>query len=134
MKSKTNQNTTKTEPSAEDKALAELVRTKVLDFVHDMKQLCNENGLSFDISGWVEDPVYRGVSLEKPITFNCGKGNVCPMLIHRIINISLMLQECTKKCSYNEVSRLCEMAENLIGHVCKEVMTNLNKKMETKEK
>ena len=126
--------TTKTEPSAEDKVLAELVRTKVLDFVHDMKKLCKDNGLSFDISGWVEDPVNRGDPPVKTLTFNCAKGDVCQVLVHKIIAISLMLQDCTKKCSYNEVSRLCEMAEHLIGHVCNEVMTNLNKKMETKEK
>lgn len=128
MKTKTN----KTEPSADDKALAELVRTKVLDFVHDMKKLCKDNGLSFDISGWVEDPVDRGDSPEKTLTFNCGKGNVCPMLVHKIISISLMLQDCIKKCSYDEVSHLCAMAENLIGHVCNKVMTNLNKKEKEK--
>ena len=134
MKSKTNQNTTKTEPSAEDKALAELVRTKVLDFVHDIKKLCKDNGLSFDISGWVEDPVNRGKPPVKTLTLNCASGDVCQILVHKIIAISAMLQYCTKKCPYNEVACLCEIAENLIGHVCKNVMTNLNKKMATKEK
>lgn len=130
MKTKTNnknQNTTKTEPSPEDKALAELVRAKVLDFVNGMKKLCNDNGLSFDISGWVEDPVDRGDSPEKTLTFNCGKGNVCPILVHKIIDISLMLKDCIKKCSPNEVTNLCTMAENLIGYVCKKAMANLNK-------
>lgn len=137
MKTKTNnqnQNTTKTEPSAEDKALAELIRTKVLDFVHDTKKLCKDNGLSFDISGWVENPVDRGDTPVKTLKFTCGVGDVCPMLEHKIINISSMLQHCIKTCSYNEVTRLCAMAENLIDYVCKKVMTNLDKKMETKEK
>ena len=137
MKTKTNnqnQNTQKTEPSAEDKALAELVRTKVLDFVHDMKKLCKDNCMSFDISGWVENPVDRGDTPDKTLTFKCGTGDVCKRLIHKIIDISQMLHECIKTCSYNEVTRLCEMAENLIGYVCKKVMTNLNKKSKTKEK
>ena len=137
MKTKTNnqnQNTTKTEPSAKDKALAELVRTKILDFVHDMKKLCKDNGLAFDISGWVENPVDRGDNPNKTLTFKCGVGYVCQMLGHKIIDISSMLQYCTKKCSYNEVTRLCAMAENLVGYACKKVMTNLEKKMETKEK
>lgn len=129
-----NQNTPKTEPSADDKALADLVRTKVLDFVHGMKKLCNDNNLSFGISGWVEDPVDRGDTPEKTHAFNCENGKVCTILIHQIINISLMLKYCAEKCSYNEVANLCTMAENLIGHVCKQVMTYINKKMETKEK
>ena len=136
MKSKTNQNTpntTKNEPSDENKALAELVRTKVLDFVHDMKKLCKDNDMSFDISGWVEDPVDRGDSPEKTLKFNCAKGDVCQILAHKIIAISLTLQDCIKTFSYNEVSRLCEMSEHLIGHVCKKVMTNLNNKSKTKE-
>lgn len=137
MKTKTNnkkQNTTKTEPSPEDKVLAELVRAKVLDFVNGMRKLCNDNGLSFDISGWVEDPVDRGDSPEKILTFNCGKGDVSPMLVNRIIDFSLMLKACVKKCSPNEVANLCALSEKLIGYVCKKAMTNLNKKMETKEK
>lgn len=141
MKTKTNnknQNTTKTEPSPEDKVLSELVRAKVLDFVNDMKKLCNDNGLSFDISGWVEDPVDRGESPEKTLTYSCGNANVTPMLVHKIIDISSMLKDCIGKCSTNEVTNLCAMAENLIGYVCKKVMTNLNKKVEndnkTKEK
>lgn len=136
MKTKTNnqnQNTTKTEPSAEDKALAELVRTKVLDFVRDMKKLCKDNGLSFDISGWVEDPVDRGDSPNKTLKFRCGKGDVCSMLVHKIIDISSMLQDCTKKFSYNEVTRLCAMAENLIDHVSNKVMNNLNKKTKSEK-
>ena len=141
MKTKTknhNQNTAKTpktEPSAEDKALAELVRTKVLDFVHDMKKICKDNGLSFDISGWVEDPVDRGDSVTKTLKFKCGNGDVCQMVAHQIVDISAMLQDCVEKFSYNEVTRLCTMSENLISYACKKVMTNLNKKTksETKE-
>lgn len=133
MKTK-NQNTTKTEPSAEDKALAKLVRTKVLDFVHDMKKICEDNDMSFDISGWVEDPVDRGESPNKTLTFTCGNGDVRAMLTHKIIDITAMLHDCTKKCSHHEVTNLCTMAENLIGYACNKVMTNLNKKMETKEK
>lgn len=113
--------------------LNELIRTKVLDFVHDMKKLCNDNNLSFDISGWVEDPVDRGETPEKTLKFNCGKGDVCSVLTHKIIDICSMLQDCIKKCSYNEVANLCAMAENLIDHVCKKVMTNLNNKSKTKE-
>lgn len=130
MKTKTNnqnQNTPKTEPSANDKALAELVRTKVLDFVKGMKKVCNDNGLSFDISGWVEDPVDRGDTPEKTLTFNCGKGNPCPMLVHKIIDISTMLKNCYKQCSGDEVTRLCEMTENLVTYACKKAM-NLNNK------
>ena len=132
-----NQNTTKTpktEPSAKDKALAELVRTKVLDFVHNMKKLCKDNGLSFDISGWVEDPVDRGDAPDKTLTFKCGNGDIRSMLIHKIIDIKSMLQDCTKKFSYNEVTRLATMVENLIRYTCKKV-TNLNNntKSETKE-
>ena len=130
----TNNQNQKTEPSAEDKALAELVRTKVIAFTHDMKKLCKDNDMSFDISGWVEDPVDRGDSPEKTLKFNCGKGNVSPMLVHKIINICWMLQDCTDKFSYNEVSHLCAMAENLIGYVCKKVMTNLNNKTKSKTK
>lgn len=132
-----NQNTTKTpktEPSAEDKALAELVRTKVLDFTHGMKKLCKDNGLSFNISGWVEDPVDRGDSPNKTLTFKSGNGDVRSMVVHQIINISAMLQDCVNKFSYNEVTRLCTMYENLISYTCKKVMTKLNNKMETKEK
>lgn len=132
-----NQNTTKTpktEPSA-DKALAKLVRTKVLDFVHDMKKLCKDNGLSFDISGWVEDPVDRGGTPDKTLKFKCGKGNIHSMFLHKIIDISTMLQDCVKKFSYEEVTDLATMVENLIGYACKKV-TNLNNKAksETKEK
>ena len=140
MKSKTNQNTTKTtkttktEPSAEDKTLAELVRTKVRDFCHDMKKLCKDNDMSFDISGWVEDPVDRGESPNKTLTFKCGKGDVRAMFTHKIIDISFMLQDCIKKCSYDEVTGLCTMVENLIGYACKKVMANLNNKNKTKEK
>ena len=140
MKSKTNQNTTnttkttKTEPSAEDKALAELVRTKVVDFCHAMKKLCKDNDMSFDISGWVEDPVDRGESPNKTLTFKCGKGDVRAMFTHKIIDISAMLQDCTKKYPHHEVNSLCTMVENLIGYSCNKVITNLNKKMETKEK
>lgn len=137
MKTKTNnnnQNTTKT-PSAKDKALAELVRKTVLDFVHDMKKLCKDNGLSFDISGWVEDPVDRGDTPEKTLTFKCGKGDVCQMLVHKIIDISAMLQDAINKTSYNEVTRLCAMSEKLINYACNKIMTNLNNKIksETKE-
>ena len=129
---KTNKNhTQKTEPSAEDKALAELVRKKVLDFAHDMKQICKDNELSFDISGWVEDPVDRGDSPNKTLTFKCGKGDVCSMFVHKIIDIHAMLQYCVKKkFSYNEITNLATMVENLIGYACKKVMT----KSETKEK
>lgn len=137
MKTKSNehnQNTPKTEPSAEDKALAELVRTKVLDFVHDMKKLCKDNDMSFDISGWVEDPVDRGESPNKTLKFKCGRGDVRAMFTHQIIDISAMLQECTKKCSHDEVTNLVTMVENLVAYTCNKVMTNLNKKMETKEK
>lgn len=132
-----NQNTTKTpktEPSAEDKALAELVRTKVLDFVHDMKKLCKDNGLSFDISGWVEDPVDRGDTPEKTLKFKCGKGEIRSMFTHKIIDISDMLQDCVKKFSHNEVTSLATMVENLIGYVCKKATKLNNKtKSETKE-
>lgn len=128
-----NQNTKKTKPFAEDKALAELVRTKVIAFTHDMKKLCEDNDLSFDISGWVEDPVDRGESPNKTLTFKCGNGDVRAMFTHKIIDISAMLQDCTKKCP-NEVANLCTLAEHLIGYVCKKVMTNLNKKMETDNK
>ena len=135
MKTKNNnQNNPKTEPSADDKALAELVRTKVLDFVHDMKQLCKENGLSFDISGWVEDPVDRGESPKKTLTFKCGKGDVRAMFTHKIIDISAMLQDCTKKCSHEDVISLATMVENLVAYACKKVMTNLNKKTNSKTK
>lgn len=133
MKTKTN-NTPKTEPSTEDKALAELVRTKVLDFVHDMKKLCKDNGLSFDLSGWVEDPVDRGDSPNKTLTFKCGSADVRAMLVHKIIDMSSILQDCVKKCSYNDVTNLCTMTENLIDYACNKVMTNLNKKMETDNK
>lgn len=131
MKTKTNKQNT--EHSDKDKALAELVRNKVLTFVKDMKKVCNENNLSFDISGWVEDPVDRGDAPDKTLTLNCGKGNPCPMLVHKIIDISRMLHNCAKQCSDNEVARLCAMAENLIGHVCKKVMSNLNNKTKAKE-
>lgn len=136
MKSKTNnQNTQKTKPSAEDKALAELVRTKVIVFVHDMKKLCKDNELSFDISGWVEDPVDRGESPNKTLTFKCGRADVRAMLAHKIIDISAMLQNCINKCSYDEVTSLATMAENLVAYACKKVITNLNKKkMETDNK
>lgn len=132
---KQNQNTPKTEPSAEDKALAELVRTKVLAFVHDMKNLCKDNGLSFDISGWVEDPVDRGDAPNKTLSFKCGKGDVRSMVVHQIIDISAMLRDCANKFSYNDVTKLCTMSENLITYACKKVMTNLNNKTksETKE-
>ena len=136
MKTKTNNqnqntpNTPKTEPSSEDKALAELVRTKVLDFTHDMKKLCKDNGLSFDVSGWVEDPVDRGETPNKTLKFKCGKGDVCQMVIHQIIDISAMLQDCAKKFSYNEVTRLCTLSKNLISYAC----AKINDKMETKEK
>lgn len=140
---KTNKNhTQKTEPSAEDKALAELVRTKILDFCHGMMKLCKDNDLSFNISGWVEDPVDRGDTHDKTLKFKCGKGDVLPMVVHQIIDISSMLQDCgkkfsyknsVKKFSYNEVTGLCTMTENLISYACKKVMTNLNNKMETKE-
>lgn len=137
MKTKSNsenQNTTKTEPSDENKALAELVRKKVLDFAQGMKQLCEVHGLSFEISGWVEDPVDRGDTPEKTLSFKCGNGDVCQMLVHKIIDISDMLQDCVKKFSYNEVTRLCSMSESLIVYACKKVMTELNKKMETDNK
>lgn len=135
MKTNKNQNTQKTEPSAEDKALAELVRTKVLDFAHGMKNLCNKNGLSFDISGWVEDPVDRGDTPNKTLSFKCGKGDVRSMVVHQIIDISSTLQDCVDKFSYNEVARLCTMSENLISYTCKKVMAKLNNKTksETKE-
>lgn len=131
MKTKTNnqnqnQNTLKTEPSDDDKALAELVRMKVLDFCRGMKKLCKDNGLSFEISGWVEDPVDRGDTPNNTRTFRCGNGDVCQILIHKIIDIYSMQQDCIKKCSYNEVARLCTMSKNLIGYVCKKVMTKLN--------
>lgn len=119
--------TTKTEPSAKDKELAELVRTKVLDFVHDMKKLCKDNGLSFDISGWVEDPVDRGESPDKTLTFKCGKGDVRAMFMHKIMDIHALLKDCVKKCSHNEVISLATMTENLISYACKKVMTNPNK-------
>lgn len=137
MKTKTNnknQNITKTEPSADDKSLAELVRKNVLDFVHGMKKLCKDNGLSFDISGWVEDPVDRGESPNKTLTFKCGNGNVRAMFTHKIIDISAMLQDCTKKCSHEDVISLVTMVENLVSYTCKKIMNNLNKKIETKEK
>lgn len=131
----TNNHNQKTEPSAEDKALAELVRTKVLDFVKGIKKVCVDNELSFDISGWVEDPVERGESPNKTLTFKCGKGDVRSMFTHKIIDISAMLQDCTKKCSYEDVISLATMVENLVAYACNKVMTNLNKKTksETKE-
>lgn len=129
----TNNQNQKTEPSA-DKALAELIRTKVLDFVHGMKKLCNDNGLSFCISGWVEDPVNRGDSPEKTLKFRCGNANPLPMLVHKIIDISVMFKDFVEKTSYKEVSCLCTMAENLIGYVCKKIMTKLDEKSKTKEK
>ena len=134
MKTKTNNQ--KTEPSAEDKALAELVRTNVLDFVHGMKKLCKDNGLSFDISGWVEDPVDRGESPKKTLTFKCGTGDIRAMFTHKIIDISAMLQDCTKTCSHEDVISLATMVENLVAYACNKVMNNLNKKTksETKEK
>lgn len=137
MKTKTNnknQNTPKTKPSAKDKALAKVVRTKFICAIQDMANLCRENGLSFEISGWVEDPVDRGDTPEKTLKFQCGKGYVCPMLVHEIVGISRTLHEGLKACSYNEVVNLCTMAENLIGYVCNKVMTNLNKKMENNSK
>ena len=130
----TNNQNQKTEPSAKDKALAELVRTKVIDFCDDMKKLCGDNDMSFVISGWVEDPVDRGESPNKTLTFRCGRGNFRAMLTHKIIEISEILQDCTKKYPYHEVDSLCTMVENLIGYSCNKVITNLNKKMETKEK
>ena len=137
MKTKSNnknQNTTKTEPSAEDKALAELVRTNVLELIHGMKKVCKNNGLSFDISGWVEDPVNRGESPKKTLTFKCGKGGVCAMITHKIIDLYAMLQDCTKKCSHEEAISLATLVGNLVSYGCKNVMTKLNKKKETKEK
>lgn len=129
-----NQNTPKTEPSAEDKALAKLVRTKVLDFTHDMEKLCQENGLSFGIGGWVEDPVDRGDTPEKTIKFSGGTGNAHALLGHKIVDISLMLQDGIKKGAYHEVAIMCMMAEHLIGSACKMVMAQLKKKMETDNK
>ena len=136
-----NQNTTKTpktpktEPSAEDKALAELVRKKVLDFTNSMKKVCKDNGLSFNLNGWVEDPVDRGDSPDKTLSFKCGKADVRSMVVHQILYISAILQDCVEKLSYNEVTRLVSMSENLITYACKKVMTNLNNKTksETKE-
>ena len=90
--------------------------------------------MSFDISGWVEDPVDRGESPNKTLTFKCGNGNVRAMFTHKIIDISAMLQDCTKKCSHEDVISLATMVENLVAYACNKVMTNLNKKMETKEK
>ena len=128
MKTKTNShNTPKTEPSAEDKALAELVRTKVLDFTHDMKKLCKDNGLSFDISGWVEDPVDRGETTNKTLKFKCGKCDVRSMFLHKIVDMYAILQDCAMKYSYNEVTSLAAMVENLITYSCKRLMNNLNK-------
>lgn len=137
MKTKTNnqnQNTPKTEPSSEDKALAELVRTKVLDFTHDMKKLCKDNGLSFDVSGWVEDPVDRGDALEKTLKFNCGTGNPSTFLEHKIFYIAKMLQELTEKGNHNHVEILCMRAKHRINYVCKTIMNKLNKETETDNK
>lgn len=120
--------------TTKDKALAELVRKKVLYFAHDMKQICKDNELSYDISGWVENPIDRGETPEKTLKFKCGYGNIYKMLTHQIIDITQILQDCVKKFSYNEVTRLCTMSETLIGYACKKVMTNLNNKMKKKEK
>lgn len=140
MKTKTDNNnqntpkTPKTEPSAEDKALAELIRTKILDFIHDMEKLCKDNGLSFYISGWAEDPVDRGDAPNKTLSFNCAKGNVLSMVVHQIIDVSSILNDCVNKFSPDEVIRLCTMSKHLISYACKKVMTKLNNNMETKEK
>lgn len=137
METKTNnrnRNTPKTKPSAEDKALAKLVRTKFLDFTHDMKKLCRENGLSFGIGGWVEDPVDRGDTPEKTIKFSGGAGNAHALLRHKIVDISLMLQDGIDKGAYHEVAIMCMITEHLIGSTCKMVMAQLKKKMETDNK
>lgn len=127
-------NTTKTEPSAEDKALAKLVRTTVLDFTHDMEKLCQENGLSFGIGVWVEDPVDRGDTPDKTIKFSWGNCNARTLLEHKIVDISLMLRDGIKECAYQEVAILCMMAEHLIGSTCKMVMAQLKEKMKTDDK
>lgn len=136
MKTKTNNQ--KTKPSAE--ALAKLVRKKFIYDIQDMAKLCRENGLSFEISGWVENPADRGDTPEKTLSFRCGAAYASKMLEHKIMDIASMLHGCIKKCSHDEVTSLCALVENLIEYSCKKVMNNLNKEMEnddnskTKEK
>lgn len=137
MKTKTNnqnQNTQKTKPSAKDMALAKLVRTKFRCAIEDMSKLCRKNGLSFDISGWVEDPVDRGYAIEKTLKFNCGTGNPSAFLEHKIFYVAKMLKELAENGNHNAVELMCMRAKQLIGDVCKTIMTNFNKVMETDNK
>lgn len=134
MKTKTNnqnQNTPKTKPSAENKALAKLVRTKFRCVIQDMAKLCRKNGLSFDISGWVEDPVDRGDTTEKTLKFNCGTGKPSAFLEHRIFYISKMLKDLAEKGDYDYVKIMCMLTKQRIGYACNEIMTKLNKEMKT---
>lgn len=137
METKTNnhnQNTPKTKPSAEDKALAKLVRTKFRCEIEDMAKLCRKNGLSFSISGWVEDPVERGDATEKTLKFRCGTGNVRAFLEHKIVDISILLKDYAEKCNHNDAIILCMMAKRLISSVCKMISAQLNKETETDNK
>lgn len=137
METKTNnqnQNTPKTKPSAKDKLLAKLVRTKFRCAIQDLATLCRENGLSFDISGWVEDPVERGDATEKTLKFRCGTGNARAFLEHKIVNISILLKDCAEKVNHNDVAILCMSAKHRISSVCEMIMSQLNKETETDNK
>lgn len=130
METKTNnqnQNTPKTEESAEDKALAKLVRTKFICAIQDMSKLCRENGLSFELSGWVEDPVERGDAIQKTLKFRCGTGSAIAFLEHKIFYVAKMLKDLAENGNHNDVKILCIRAKQLIGYVCKMIMSQLNK-------
>lgn len=137
MKTKTNnktQNTPKTKPSAEDKALAKLVRTKFICAIQDMSKLCRENGLSFGIIGWVEDPVERGDAVKKTLKFRCGTANAHAFLKHKVFDICTMLMDYADKGNHNDAAILCKMTERIIRYFCEMFMSQLNKETETDNK